>query len=184
MRLPLLAALAALALAGPSAVRAQDVPQQRVVLTDGRVLVGTVVDNGDGTITITDASGVQTVVPADRVRSQAQIAPGAFAQTDPSGSRLFIAPTARVIPGGQKRLSTFTIMPSLGFGLGDRADVSVYATIPVADGGFAGVNGKVILLDAPGTTVAVGQPRRGLRLLLGQRHALGRHGLPARHLRQ
>lgn len=155
MRLRLALALVAVLAAAP-AVRAQDAPRTRVVLTDGRVLVGTVVDNGDGTITVTDASGVRTVVPADRVRSQSAMTRGAFAQTDPAHSRLFIAPTARVIPAGQKRLSTFTIMPSLGVGLGGRADVSAYATIPTGDGGFAGVNGKAALLQTPSTAVAVG----------------------------
>lgn len=155
LALPLGVALFA-ALAAAPAVRAQDAPAQRVVLTDGRVLVGTVVRNGDGTITVTDASGVRTVVPADRVRTQTTMARGAFAQRDPSASRLFIAPTARVIPGGQKRISTFTIMPSFGVGIADRADVSVYATIPVVEGGFVGANAKVSLLQTPGAAVSVG----------------------------
>ncbi|MBE2185944.1 MAG: hypothetical protein IAE99_04135 [Rhodothermales bacterium] len=155
MRLRLALAFAAALAAAPIA-RAQDAPNTRVVLTDGRVLVGTVVDNGDGTLTITDRSGVRTVVPADRVRSQTTVAAGAYAQTDPANSRLFIAPTARVIPDGQKRLSTFTIMPSFGVGIGGRADVSIYATIPTGDGGFAGLNGKVALVQTPSTAVAAG----------------------------
>lgn len=158
MRLrPLLAAsLFAAALAAAPTVRAQDATNTRVVLTDGRVLVGTVVDNGDGTLTVTEASGVRTVVPTDRVRSQTVVAAGAYAQTDPSNSRLFIAPTAHVIPAGQKRLSTFTLMPSLGVGIGGRADVSVYATIPIAVGGFVGVNGKVAVVQTPSAAVSVG----------------------------
>ena len=155
MRLRLALAFAAALAAAPIA-RAQDAPNTRVVLTDGRVLVGTVVDNGDGTITVTDRSGVRTVVPADRVRSQTTVAANAYAQTDPSDSRLFIAPTARVIPAGQRRLSTFTFMPSFGVGIGGRADVSAYATIPTGDGGFAGLNGKVAVVQTPSTTVSVG----------------------------
>lgn len=130
----------------PAAV-AQDAPV-RVVLVDGTVITGTVVDaNADPVIVVT-AEGIEQRVPQARIREITPLIRGRFTRTDPAATRLFVAPTARTLGQGRGRFSAYTILPSVAYGAADFLDVTAGLSIPaIGDGdvflvGSAGVKAQ------------------------------------------
>lgn len=132
---------------------------RRVILTDGTVLVGTVVDEDADPIVVIRQDGVEQRVPQSRVREITGLIAGRFTRSDPSRSRLFISPTGRTLGSGNKRFSAYYIFPSLAYGVNDRVDVSLGSTLPAAssDGAAlalnANVKGQLVPLDNGGVAV-------------------------------
>ena len=130
MRLVLLLLLFVLALP----VAAQEVgTRQRVVLTGGREIVGTVVATSDQTVVL-DVEGLRTEIPRAQIVRIVDVT-GRFTRTDPNYTRLFITPTARTLSRGAGRVTTYLIFPSVAYGVTGNVDVSAAASIPVDGGG-------------------------------------------------
>lgn len=135
---------------------AQDVgSRQRVVLGDGRVIVGTVV-RADADVVVLDVGGLRTEIPRAQI-VEMDMSTGRFESTDPTDTRLFLTPTARTLPQGAGRFSSYLILlPSLAYGITGNLDVSVAATIPVAGAGTMSGNLKYGLVQTPNAALAVG----------------------------
>jgi len=158
-----LLALCVLLLAAPAAhaQAAGDPPQRRVVLVDGTVIVGTVDDEGADPLVIRTASGVEQRVARAQVREVTGLLAGRFTRLDPARTRLYLAPTARTLGRGDGRFSAYYLFPSAAFGVSDRVDMSVGASVPAisSDGDFVmalNLNLKGQLVRFEGGAAAVG----------------------------
>jgi hypothetical protein len=131
--------VAALLYAVPSAT-GQGADPQRIVLVDGTVLVGNVVDADADPVVIVQDDGTEFRIPQLRIREMGALAAGRFARTDPSGSRLFFAPTARTMGRGNGRLGSYYILPTAAYAPAENVDLQAFATIPIegesCSGGF------------------------------------------------
>ena len=166
---PLAALFVAIGLAAP-ALQAQDAPAdtartRRVTLRDGRVVTGRIAGETTDGLTVVDASGVRTTVPADQIRRISAPITSRFTRQDPNDTRLFFSPTARTLPRGAGRFTTYYIfLPSVAYGLTGRVDVSAATSIPLlgfggSDVDFAGVvsgNVKVGVVQTERAAFAVG----------------------------
>lgn len=154
-----LVALLALAALAPAA-SAQSNDARRVVLVDGTVIVGVVVDESADPVVIRTANGVEQRVPRSQVVEITELLDGRFTRYDPARTRLFFSPTARSLGAGAKRFSAYYLFPSLAVGLSDRVDLSFGSTIPLvsSEGAFLGLNGnaKVTLIEQDGFAAALG----------------------------
>ncbi len=146
--------LVTLALVLPAA--AQDVgTRQRVVLTDGRVLAGTVV-SADANVLVLDVGGLRTEIPRAQIASTEPIT-GRLLDRDPNDTRLFITPTARTLPQGTGRFSNYLIFfPSVAYGFTGRLDGSVAASLPIDGTGFVSANVKYGIAQTAQASFAVG----------------------------
>ena len=136
-----------------------DAPR-RVVLVDGTVLVGRVVEDSAEAVVVVADNGVEQRVPRDRVAEVTGLLDGRFTRYDPARTRLFFSPTARSLGAGARRFSAYYIFPSLAVGVSDRIDLSVGATVPLvsSDGAALVFNGnaKATLIQSDGLSAAVG----------------------------
>jgi hypothetical protein len=95
-------------------------------LSDGSLLTGRVVATTDSSCTLLTAAGLTVVVPLQSLASWRPLAgrpayTGRFGRADPNRSRLFLAPTARMLPGGQGYVGDYYLLfPVVGFGISDR----------------------------------------------------------------
>ena len=158
-----LAALLLLALGLAPAVHAQEsMTPRRVVLVDGTVLVGSIVDETADPIVLINSNGVEQRIPRDRVLEITDLLDGRFTRYDPARTRLFFSPTARPLGAGNKRFSAYYVFPSLAYGVTNRVDVSAGATIPfvstASESLFVLLNGnvKATLTESDGFSTAVG----------------------------
>ena len=156
-----LAAIALLfALAGPATAQEAPPVSKRVVLVDGSVIVGTVVDASADPVVVVGSNGVEQRVPQSQIVEITDLLEGRFTRYDPARTRLFFSPTARSLDAGQKRFSAYYFFPSIAFGVTDRVDVSVGSTIPFisSEGSAIAINGnlKATLVQADGFAAAVG----------------------------
>lgn len=149
--------LAALALVSATA-SAQTV--QRVILDDGTVVVGEVVDPNADPIVVIGANGIEQRIPRARITEITDLLEGRFTRYDPARTRLFFSPTARSLDAGDKRFSAYYLFPSLAFGLSDRVDLSLGSTIPLVSNEivFVGLNGnlKATVVETDGFAAAIG----------------------------
>lgn len=157
--LRLLTALALVAAALP--VSAQDVPSpKRVVLTDGTVIVGEVVDPSADPVVVIGSNGVEQRIPRSNVVEITDLLDGRFTRYDPARTRLFFSPTGRSLGAGGKRFSAYYLFPSFAVGLNDRVDLSIGSTIPLvsSEGAFLGINGnvKATVVERDGLAAALG----------------------------
>jgi len=96
---------------------------QELVLRDGSVLYGQVIDAGDP-VTFRLLSGTEVTIPRSGIRSlrlaEGEVVEGEFWGADPNRTRLFFGPTARSLPKGEGYLAVYElVMPFLGFALTD-----------------------------------------------------------------
>lgn len=154
--LPFLLALVVLA----SVAQAQSADVRRVVLVNGDVLVGVVVDETADPVVIRTEAGVEQRVPRAQVVEITPLLDGQFTRYDPARTRLFFSPTARSLGAGAKRFSAYYIFPSVAFGLTDRFDISIGSTIPLISSEIValGLNGnaKLTVVQSDGFAAAVG----------------------------
>ncbi|MDT0633040.1 hypothetical protein RQM47_06120 [Rubrivirga sp. S365] len=133
---------------------------QRVVLVDGTVLVGRVVEDSADAVVVVAANGVEQRVARDQVAEVTDLLGGRFTRYDPARTRLFFSPTARSLGSGARRFSAYYLFPSLAVGVGDRVDLSVGASIPLVVPGLAATvlngNVKATLVQREGVAAAVG----------------------------
>ena len=158
---PALAVLALLLAFASSAGAQEAAPTpKRIVLVDGSVIVGAVVDELADPVVVVSPNGVEQRVPQSRIVEITDLLDGQFTRYDPASTRLFFSPTARSLSAGTKRFSAYYLFPSLAFGVTDRVDVSVGSTIPfISSGGsFIAINGnlKATLVQSDGFAAAVG----------------------------
>lgn len=154
----LVTVLFALAASAPAA-SGQDRPDlRRVVLTNGDIYVGTVADEAADPVVVVTTDGIERRFPRDRVALVAPLIRGRFFRTDPVRTRLFFAPTARPLGGGDVRADLAYVFPSITAGLSDRVDLLASGFLIVGDGGGATplVGFKATVVDGPAAQVAVG----------------------------
>ena len=156
----LLAGLLVVLALAPS-TRAQGAPTlQRVVLTDGTVLIGFVQDETDDPIVVVAENGVEQRVARARVAEITDLFDGQFTRYDPARTRLFFSPTARSLGAGAKRFSAYYLLGTLAVGVTDRVDVSVGSTVPFvsSEGSFVGLNAnaKATIVQSGQVAVALG----------------------------
>ena len=152
--------LATVASGTTAAAQGADPGLRRVVLTDGTVVVGTVVDEAADPLVVVAENGVEQRIPRDRVAEITPLFDGRFSRLDPNRSRLFIVPTGRTLGRGNGRLSTFIyILPNVAYGVTDRIDASgsAFLLFGSADAGaILSGNLKVQPLRTDGVAAAVG----------------------------
>ena len=134
---------------------------QRVVLTDGSIVVGVVEDAEADPVVVQTASGVEQRIPRDRVARIEALAGGRFTRTDPTRTRLVFSPTGRTLGRrGQTRLGLLAvIVPNVTYAPSSRVDVGAAGIVTFGGGGGEGVvvpGVKVQAVDAPGVAVALG----------------------------
>ena len=96
--------------------------------------------------------------------ASSQTAPAAtrFERQDPNSSRLFLAPTGRMMGQGTRRVGTYAVLPTAAYAPSDRLDLQAFSSIPVdLDGsggaeGLVGVGAKHQVYGAERVAVAVG----------------------------
>ncbi|MEM6783429.1 MAG: hypothetical protein AAF624_06805 [Bacteroidota bacterium] len=134
--------LLVLGLTGPSSIAQVVAPvdstqidakleRQRVVLTDGNVMVGVVLDERDDAVVLRSEDGLETTIPRSRIREVGPLLERGLSQYDPTRTRLFFSPTARTLPRGAGRISGYYLIPSVAYGFTDRLDVSYGTLIPL-----------------------------------------------------
>ncbi len=153
--LPALLLAAPLAGALAPAATAQTVgARQRLVLRDGTVIVGTVVEVRDATVVI-EGGGVRSEVPRERIVRVEDA--GRFARVDPVGTRLFVTPTARTMPKSSLRLSTaYFFIPNVAYGVTGNLDISATASIPIDGNGIVSATAKFAPVQTSTMALAVG----------------------------
>jgi hypothetical protein len=142
-------------------VFAQGAPPKRVILVDGTVITGVIVDESADPVVVVGTNGVEQRIPRARIAEITDLLQGRFTRYDPARTRLFFSPTARSLGSGVKRFSAYYIFPSLAVGVNDRVDLSAGATIPfISSGGGAVIvlngNVKATLTQSDGLATAVG----------------------------
>ena len=139
---------------------AQEAPEaRRVVLTDGTVLIGTIVDESADPLVLITTNGIEQRIVRDRVSEITPLYAGRFTRLDPNRTRLFVIPTGRTLGRGNGRVSTFVyLLPNVAYGATDWLDVSGSAFLVFGDGGGALVNANVKAqpVRVGGTSVAIG----------------------------
>ncbi|NNF59360.1 MAG: hypothetical protein HKN04_14085 [Rhodothermaceae bacterium] len=151
-------ALLAFVLLAALPVSAQEASQtRRVVLTNGDIYVGTVVDENADPLVIVTTDGLERQFARDRVALVAPLIRGRFFRTDPVKTRLFFAPTARTLGGGEFR-GDLTPYPSVTVGLGDRVDLLATGFVAFGDGAFVTplVGVKGLIYEGGSTQIALG----------------------------
>ncbi len=143
-----------------SAAHAQDATR-RVILTDGTVLVGTVVDEAADPVVVLTAGGVEQRVPRDRLARIEPLVGGRFTRADPTRTRLVFSPTGRTLGRrGQTRLGLLAVVvPNVTYAASSRVDVGTAGILSFGSDGGGGVlvpGVKVQAVDAPGLAVALG----------------------------
>jgi hypothetical protein len=139
---------------------------QRVMLTlsDGSVLIGRVLEVTPSTVRFASAAG-ESSIPRAAIRSVRATAVGGshngeYWPEDPSRTRLFFAPTGRMLRRGEGYLSdAYVFFPSVQGGLSDRLTIGAgMSVIP-----FLGLDEQVFFLTpkvgivaSPNVNVAVG----------------------------
>jgi hypothetical protein len=176
--------LLALVLVLPTA--AQEVgTRQRVVLTGGRVIVGTVVATS-GEAVVLDVDGVRTEIPRAQIVRISDVT-GRFTRNDPNDTRLFITPTGRTLPRGAGRLTTYFVFPSVAYGVTGNLDVSAAASIPVDGNGLVSATAKVGVVQREALALAAGASASTFYgdnsdLITGTVYGVGTFGTPERSL--
>jgi hypothetical protein len=128
--------------------------RQRVELTGGRVIVGTVIAS-TGESLVLDVEGVRTEIPRAQIVRFSAVT-GRFSRRDPNDTRLFVTPTGRTLPRGAGRLTTYFVFPSVAYGVTGNVDVSAAASIPVDGSGLVSGTVKVGVLQRATTALAAG----------------------------
>ncbi len=142
-----------------AAASAQDVPR-RVVLTDGRAVVGTVTDETADPVMVTTASGIEQRIPRARIARIESLADGWHVRVDPTRTRLVVSPTGRTLGRrGQTRLGLLSVViPNVTHAVTSTVDVGGAGVFVFGDGGggllVPGIKAQVV--RAPGLDVAFG----------------------------
>ena len=118
----LLGAFVALLLS-TAAVAQSNEDLRRVVLINGDVYVGTVADESADPIVVTTTDGIERRFPRSQVDFVGPLINGRFFRTDPVQTRLFVAPTARTLGGGEFRGDLTYFYPSITAGVSDNVDL-------------------------------------------------------------
>ncbi len=141
-----------------SSALAQDDSLRRVVLVDGAVYVGTVADESADPLVIVTRDGVRREFSRDRVALVGPLLRGRFFRTDPVGTRLFFAPTARTLGGGAFRGDLTVLYPSVTAGLTDGLDLLATGFVGFGEDAFVAplIGLKGLVYSSPSTKVALG----------------------------
>ena len=102
----ILAAFFALLFLAPALHAQTDGELRRVVLIDGTVIVGTVVDESADPVVVVTEAGVEQRVPRAQVELVAPLIEGRFFRIDPTRTRLVLTPTGRTLGAGRTRVGT------------------------------------------------------------------------------
>jgi len=135
---------------------------QELVLTDGSVLYGRVVEEGDP-FRFALVSGVESIIPVENVRSlrvaAGSVQRGEFWPEDPNRTRLFFGPTARSLPRGQGYFAVYEVfIPFLAVGITDSFVISGGTPLLFSGGGSRPfwIAPKLRVLQSENTEAAVG----------------------------
>jgi hypothetical protein len=130
----------------------------RVTLTDGDVIVGTVVSETEASIVVLTVSGVQMTIPREQVRSIESLEGRRFDQMDPNRSRLLFAPTGRSLEKGRGYIAVYELFfPFVAYGPGGNVTLAGgVSLIPGAQGQLVYAAPKITLYERRQTSVAAG----------------------------
>jgi hypothetical protein len=96
----------------------------RIELKDGTILVGTILEEDENTISFRTNSQLQITIQKEHLKRKeiisGQIVKGEFWEDDPNATRMLIAPTARALKQGQGYFSIYEIFfPFVAVGITD-----------------------------------------------------------------
>ena len=131
-----------------SAAEAQTPEPQRILLVNGDVYVGVVIDGDSDPIVVRSSDGIERRFARDQVADILPLINGRFYRTDPVRTRFFIAPTARTLGGGEFRGDLTYFYPSVTAGLSDRVDLLASGFVTIGEGAVAtpliGLKGQLV----------------------------------------
>ncbi len=145
----------------------------QLVLRDGSMLLGRVLEVTSTTVRFTSAVG-ETMIPRSAIRSVRSVSgtalhDGEYWPEDPSRTRLFFAPTGRMLRGGENYFSdAYVFFPSFQSGLNDRLSVGLGASAfpgVALDQQLYYLTPKVGVYASPNVNVAVGALVAGAKWL-------------------
>lgn len=169
----------------PAAVRAQDTSSTmnlermaggrtvQLVLRDGSSVYGTVLGVTPTTVRFSSALGESSIprssIASVRLMGAATLHGGEYWPEDPSRTRLFFAPTGRMLRSGEMYFAdAYVFFPSIQGGVSDRftigAGMSVFPGIPLDEQAFYATP-KVGVYASPKVNVAVGALVAGAKSL-------------------
>lgn len=146
----------------PDAAQVPDSALVEVVLADGSVLNGAVVDSSGTTLTIRTVGGVTVVLERAQIRLirplRGRVVGGVVRRLDPNRTRLLFAPTARPLrPGSGYFAAYYLFFPFVAYGATERVTLagglSLLPGLPLRDQVFYAVP-KVTLVDGARTSLA------------------------------
>lgn len=157
-----------LALLCAPSLSAQETPPdtaevRRLVLTDGSIYVGRVVDaEADPVVIVTD-DGLRREFPQARVEEITPLINGRFFRTDPVRTSHIVAPTAHTQGAGNTRLNLSLLGPGVTIGLTDRLDLTASGYLIAADefavSPLVGLKGQVVRSENIQVALGVSAPR-------------------------
>ncbi len=161
IRSALVAVVAVLAFAAlaPAARAQSNAEVRRVVLVNGDVYVGVVEDEAADPIVLVTRDGIRREFRRDQVDVIAPLIRGRFFRTDPVGTGLVVAPTARTQGAGAVRVGVTGFVPTVNVGVSDRVDLTGAGVVSFGSegGGFIPLVGlKAAVVDREGMSVALG----------------------------
>lgn len=130
---------------------------RRVILVDGTVVVGTVVDENADPVVVVTRDGIEQRIPRSRIEKIGPALAGGIYRLDPTRTRLVFTPTGRTLGrSGTIRVgTTFYVLPTATFAVTDRVDVTG-AGIFLGGGALLVGGAKAQLLDTDMVDAAVG----------------------------
>ncbi len=145
--------LAAAAIASPEEFGVAPAPEptvpDEVLLTDGTVLTGRIVEMNDDVVVIVTESLGRMEIPCDRVVRTARAGDDAGVRMDPDRNTLMFCPTPETLPRGSHYFRDFELFfLNFGTAVNDDVNISVGTIFPVsADVALLSLGAKVRLLD-------------------------------------
>lgn len=126
---------------------------ERIVLTDGSEVVGTVMREDSVAVRFMTTAKAEMTIPRTSIKQrrlmEGTVENGTFLRRDPNGTRLFFAPTARPVGDGHAYLSVYELFfPMIAVGAGDHLTLAGGISI------IPGANGQLVYL-APKVTPIV-----------------------------
>lgn len=133
---------------------------REIHLADGSVLIGRIEAVTGDRVTVVTQAGVRVELGREQIRSTAavRVREGRVMREDPTGTRLFFAPTGRSLSAGEGYFGVYELFfPFLTYGVTDRFTIAAGTpVIPDAIGEFAYIAPKLTIIRGERLNVGTG----------------------------
>jgi hypothetical protein len=133
---------------------------REIHLADGSVLIGRIESVTRDRVTVVTQAGLRVELDAAQIRSAApvRVREGRVVREDPTGTRLFFAPTGRSLDAGEGYFGVYELFfPFLTYGVTDRFTIAAGTpVVPGAIGEFGYVAPKLTIIRSERVNVGTG----------------------------